>query len=55
MKEHKFKDKCDGCYQMKVCKGYGNKVLCADCINQEKKIEQDNKKGESNEQARFAS
>ena len=32
-----FKDKCDGCNQMKVCRGYEGKVLCDDCINQNKK------------------
>ena len=53
MNKHKFKDKCDGCHQMKVCKGYADKVLCDDCINQEKNIKPKQTKGELNEQTRF--
>lgn len=47
----KYKDKCDKCHQMKICKGYNNKCLCEDCIKKEKseniEIIIDNKDGQA--------
>lgn len=41
----KFKDACDGCGKMDYCKGYGNKVLCPNCIKleEEKNNERNNR------------
>lgn len=52
LKKKIFKDKCDGCNQMKVCKGFNGLVLCDECIGKEsaKPLE---KEGDKNEQARF--
>lgn len=36
----KFKDACDECGKMAVCKGFQGKVLCPECIS--KKEEQNN-------------
>lgn len=46
-----FKDKCDKCNQMKVCKGFKGLVLCEKCIK-----EYENKTlkvGDKNGQAKF--
>jgi len=32
-----FKDKCDNCGKMDICKGYNGKVLCPACIKEEEK------------------
>lgn len=47
-----FKDKCDGCNKMKVCRGFNGLVLCDKCIEKEltKPVEM---VGDKNEQARF--
>lgn len=34
MIKKKFKDKCDKCNQMKVCKGFKEWVLCEKCIRE---------------------
>jgi len=51
--EHKiFKDKCDGCNKMKVCKGFKELVLCEEChIKETEKVPQI--VGDKNEQTRF--
>lgn len=52
IRKKQFKDKCDGCNKMKVCKGFKGLVLCEECIEKEnaKPIEM---VGDKNEQARF--
>lgn len=35
MQHQIFKDQCDNCKQMKVCRGYKGKVLCDECIDEE--------------------
>lgn len=32
MGKKEFKDACDECKKMAVCKGYNGKVLCPECI-----------------------
>ena len=48
MSVYKFRDKCDGCNEMKVLKGYEGLALCEDCI----KLKQAQEEGEDNEQSR---
>lgn len=51
MIEKKFKDRCDDCHQMKICKGYLGRVLCEECIqNLKYNILEDSEDG----QTRFA-
>ena len=35
MKNKAYKDKCDKCNQMKICKGFNSLVLCEDCRKKE--------------------
>lgn len=43
-----FKDRCDGCHQMKVCRGYFGRVLCEECIqNQKYSILEDSEDGQT--------
>lgn len=30
-KKSKYKDQCDICKKFDYCRGFGNKVLCAEC------------------------
>lgn len=52
LKKKIFKDKCDGCNQMKVCKGFNGLVLCDECIEKES-AKPPKMVGDKNEQARF--
>lgn len=52
LKNKIFKDKCDGCNQMKVCKGFNGLVLCNECIEKES-AKPPKVVGDINEQARF--
>ena len=52
IKKKQFKDKCDGCNNMKVCKGFNGLVLCDDCIEKES-AKPPELVGDKNEQARF--
>ena len=49
MIKKKFKDKCDKCNQMKVCKGFKEWVLCENCIKEynDKKINVGDKDGQA--------
>lgn len=52
MLKKQFKDKCDICNKMKVCKGFKGLVLCEECKAKEiKKIPEI--VGDENGQARF--
>lgn len=37
-----FKDACDKCGKMAVCKGHNGKVLCPECIQEEQNNGQNN-------------
>ena len=50
----KFKDQCDKCKKFDYCKGYNNKVLCSNCIKEEKEKKEPVKiEGDVYEQRRF--
>lgn len=37
MGKKKFKDQCDECGQMTLCRGFDGRVLCQKCIDKEMK------------------
>lgn len=39
MQTREYKDKCDCCQKMKVCKGYHELLLCEDCKKEEQEKE----------------
>ena len=52
IKKRLFKDKCDKCDMMKVCKGFNGWVLCEECIKLET-IKQPKLIGDADGQTKF--
>lgn len=40
MEKKQFKDACDECGKMAVCKGHNGKVLCPECIAKQEEQKQ---------------
>lgn len=53
MNKYKFKDKCDNCNNIGLCRGFGIKVLCEECIKDEINKPGVEIKGDTNEQTRI--
>ena len=53
MQTKTFKDECDKCKKMKVCKGYKGLVLCDECRKEESDKLPEIIVGELDEQTRF--